>query len=50
MLLEVLEEIPQTETRVQVGSYDIDILDVQDNMVKQVRVTPQQPLKSSVGS
>ena len=50
MLLEELEEIPQPGTRIQVENYDIDILDVQDNMVKQIRVTPQQPLKSSVGS
>lgn len=50
MLLEELEEIPQAGTRIQVENYDIDILDVQDNMVKQIRVTPQQPLKSSIGS
>ncbi|MFD1801951.1 HlyC/CorC family transporter [Mixta tenebrionis] len=50
MLLEELEEIPQPGTRVQIENYDIDILDVQDNMVKQVRVTPQQPLKSTIGS
>ncbi|GLR08456.1 magnesium/cobalt efflux protein [Mixta theicola] len=50
MLLEELEEIPQAGTRIQIQNYAIDILDVQDNMVKQVRVTPQQPLKSSIGS
>lgn len=50
MLLEALEEIPQMDTQVQVGHYDIDILDVQDNMVKQVRITPHQPLKASIGS
>ncbi|MDI6636780.1 MULTISPECIES: HlyC/CorC family transporter [Pantoea] len=50
MLLEALEEIPQMDTQVQVGHYDIDILDVQDNMVKQVRITPHQPLKTSIGS
>ncbi|ARJ42627.1 magnesium/cobalt efflux protein [Pantoea alhagi] len=50
MLLEELEEIPQAGTRIQINNYDIDILDVQDNMVKQIRVTPQQPLQSSIGS
>ncbi|WP_313159669.1 transporter associated domain-containing protein, partial [Mixta calida] len=50
MLLEELEEIPQAGTRIQVENYDVDILDVQDNMVKQVRITPQQPLKSTVNS
>ncbi|URQ60124.1 HlyC/CorC family transporter [Pantoea alhagi] len=50
MLLEELEEIPQAGTRIQINNYDIDILDVQDNMVKQIRITPQQPLQSSIGS
>jgi Mg2+/Co2+ transporter CorB len=50
MLLEALEEIPQMKTRIQIGHYDIDILDVQDNMVKQVKITPKTPLKSSIGS
>jgi Mg2+/Co2+ transporter CorB len=50
MLLEELEEIPQPGTRIQIEDYDVDILEVQDNRVKQVRVTPQQPLKSSIGS
>ena len=50
MLLEALEEIPVIATRVQIGHYNIDILDVQDNMIKQVRITPKTPLKKSVGS
>ncbi|MGC0989628.1 HlyC/CorC family transporter [Pantoea agglomerans] len=50
MLLEALEEIPAIATRVQVGHYNVDILDVQDNMIKQVRITPKTPLKTSVGS
>ncbi|MEN4692642.1 HlyC/CorC family transporter [Pantoea agglomerans] len=50
MLLEALEEIPAIATRVQIGQYNIDILDVQDNMIKQVRITPKTPLKKSVGS
>ncbi|MGC0929335.1 HlyC/CorC family transporter [Pantoea agglomerans] len=50
MLLEALEEIPAIATRVQIGHYNVDILDVQDNMIKQVRITPKTPLKTSVGS
>ena len=50
MLLEALEEIPAIATRVQIGHYNVDILDVQDNMIKQVRITPTTPLKKSVGS
>jgi Mg2+/Co2+ transporter CorB len=49
MLLEELEEIPEIGTRVRIGHYDIDILDVQGNMIKQVRVTPITSLQSSVG-
>ncbi|HKN02953.1 MAG TPA: HlyC/CorC family transporter [Buttiauxella sp.] len=48
MLLEELQEIPAIETRVRLSHYDIDILDVQDNMIKQVRVTPVTPLRQSV--
>ncbi len=48
MLLEELQEIPANDTRVRITHYDIDILDVQDNMIKQVRVTPVKPLRQSV--
>ncbi|WP_435927516.1 HlyC/CorC family transporter [Dryocola sp. BD613] len=48
MLLEELQEIPANDTRVRITHYDIDILDVQDNMIKQVRVTPVKPLRESV--
>ncbi|WP_127958890.1 HlyC/CorC family transporter [Serratia microhaemolytica] len=48
MLLEELEEIPCVGTRVRIDSYEIDILDVQENMIKQVRVTPIKSLQSSV--
>jgi len=50
MILEVLEDIPLPDTTVHIGHYAIDILDVQENMIKQVRVTPQKSLKESVGS
>ncbi|MOA69920.1 hypothetical protein D3C78_1984140 [compost metagenome] len=49
MLLEELQDIPEIGTRVQISNYDIDILDVQDNMIKQVRVTPNESLKTSIG-
>ena len=49
MLLEALEEIPAIGTRVRIEQYDIDILDVQENMIKQVQVIPVKPLRESVG-
>ena len=48
MLLEALEEIPAAGTRVRIGQYDIDILDVQENRIKQVQVIPVKPLRDSV--
>lgn len=48
MILEALEEIPAAGTRVRISQYDIDILDVQDNMIKQVKVIPVKPLRDSV--
>lgn len=44
MLLELLEEIPEIGAQVSLHHYQIDILDVQDNMVKQVKVVPQHPI------
>ncbi|MCS3433923.1 HlyC/CorC family transporter [Klebsiella sp. BIGb0407] len=40
MLLEAIEEIPAPGTHIRLSHYQIEILDVQDNMVKQVRVVP----------
>lgn len=37
------------KTRVRIGEYDIDILDVQDNMIKQVKVFPVKPLRECGG-
>ncbi|ANI81774.1 HlyC/CorC family transporter [Kosakonia oryzae] len=48
MLLEELEEIPAVGTRVRIEQYDIDILDVQDNMIKQIKVIPVKTLRESV--
>ncbi|AGH74868.1 HlyC/CorC family transporter [Edwardsiella piscicida] len=39
VLLETLEEIPLPGTQVTIGNYFIEILDVQDNMIKRVRVS-----------
>lgn len=47
MLLEVLEEIPMAGTRVRIAHYDIDILDVQDNMIKRVKTIPVTALCDS---
>ena len=50
MILEEIQDIPLPNTRVKVGNYEIDILDVQENMIKQVRIIPKKSLKESVGS
>lgn len=47
MLLEVLEEIPVPGVRVRIAQYDIDIMDVQDNMIKRVKVLPVTTLRDS---
>ncbi|HBT29474.1 MAG TPA: magnesium/cobalt efflux protein, partial [Erwinia persicina] len=39
MILEALQDIPLANTTVQIDHYAVDILDVQDNMIKQVRIT-----------
>lgn len=49
MLLEALEEIPQVQRKVQIGHYAVEILDVQDNMIKQTRITPHTTLEESLG-
>lgn len=43
MILEVLEDIPVAGTELHIDPYQIKILDVQGNMIKQVRITPLQP-------
>ncbi|UYU31097.1 HlyC/CorC family transporter [Siccibacter colletis] len=48
MLLEALEEFPQAGTQVRINQYDIEILDVQENMIKQVKVVPVKALRESV--
>jgi len=48
MLLEVLEEIPKVGASLRIENYAIEILAVQDNMIKQVQVRPMQPLQTTV--
>ena len=43
MILEAIEEIPAPGTHIRLSHYQIEILDVQDNMVKQVRIIPIIP-------
>lgn len=40
MILEILEEIPAIGTKLHIDQYEVTILDVQDNMIKQVRIAP----------
>lgn len=50
MILEEIQDIPLPGATVHISHYAVDILDVQENMIKQVRITPQKPLKESIGS
>lgn len=47
MLLEAIEEIPTPGTQIRLSQYQIEILDVQDNMIKQVRIIPVTASHSS---
>lgn len=40
MVLEELGEIPSLNVQVQIGKYNFEVLSVNDNVIKQVRVTP----------
>ncbi|WP_165578821.1 HlyC/CorC family transporter [Photorhabdus sp. RW14-46] len=40
MVLEELGEIPALNVQVQIGKYNFEVLSVNDNVIKQVRVTP----------
>ncbi|WP_323838810.1 HlyC/CorC family transporter [Photorhabdus africana] len=43
MVLEELGEIPALNVQVQIGKYNFEVLSVNDNVIKQVRVTPISP-------
>ncbi|WP_165285956.1 HlyC/CorC family transporter [Yersinia pseudotuberculosis] len=47
MLLEELEEIPQAHIHVRLGNYQIEVLDVQENMIKRVKITPMTSAEHS---
>ncbi|WP_300001947.1 HlyC/CorC family transporter [uncultured Cedecea sp.] len=47
MLLEAIEEIPAPGTHIRLSHYQIEILDVHDNMIKQVRVVPLRSSRPS---
>ncbi|WP_302184651.1 transporter associated domain-containing protein, partial [Salmonella enterica] len=48
VIVEALVEIPVAGTRVRFEQYDIDILDGQVIMIKQVMFVPVKPLRESV--
>ncbi len=50
MLLEAIEDIPAVGTQVHLSQYLIEILDVQDNMIKQVRIIPVSSLSPAHSS
>lgn len=45
LILEHLEDIPDAKLSLKIGNYTIEILDVSENMVKQVKVDVQSPQK-----
>lgn len=44
MVLEELGEIPSLNVQVQIGGYNFEVLSMNDNVIKQVRVTPVSQL------
>ncbi|OCQ51600.1 hypothetical protein Ppb6_03161 [Photorhabdus australis subsp. thailandensis] len=40
MVLEELGDIPSLNVQVQIGKYNFEVLSMNDNVIKQVRVTP----------
>ncbi|MDO6617504.1 MULTISPECIES: CNNM domain-containing protein [unclassified Shewanella] len=44
LIIEHLEEIPSASTRLKIGRYDIEVLEVSDNMIKTVKVIPDAAL------
>jgi len=45
LILEYLEEIPQSNLGLKLLGYPMEILEVQDNMIKTVRLTPQRQVE-----
>ncbi|WP_413110940.1 CNNM domain-containing protein [Thaumasiovibrio sp. DFM-14] len=47
LLLEHLEDIPESQLSVAVGGHQMEIIEVSENMIKQVRVFPEPALKKT---
>ena len=46
LILEHLEDIPDSQLSIEVSGYQMEIIEVSDNMIKQVRVLPNQLKKT----
>lgn len=46
LILEHLEDIPDSQLSIEVAGYQMEIIEVSDNMIKQVRVLPNQLKKT----
>ncbi|MBE0367304.1 hypothetical protein PAUR_a0645 [Pseudoalteromonas aurantia 208] len=42
LIVEYLEDIPQTQLGMRIAGYPIEIIEIKENMIKQVKVFPQQ--------
>ncbi len=47
LIIEYLEEIPQSNISVRIAGYPVEIIDVADNMIKTVRVMPEHFIDDS---
>ncbi|PKH19801.1 magnesium/cobalt efflux protein [Enterobacterales bacterium CwR94] len=44
MLMEILQDIPTAGKQALIKGYQLEVIDVENNVVKQVRITPEKPL------
>jgi Mg2+/Co2+ transporter CorB len=44
LILDHLEDIPETGTSLKISGYPIEIIQTQDHIVKVVRIFPAQPI------
>jgi Mg2+/Co2+ transporter CorB len=47
LIVEYLEDIPQTKLSTRIAGYPIEIVDVTDNMIKTVRILPEHHIKQN---
>jgi len=47
LIVEYLEDIPQTKLSTRIAGYPIEIVDVSDNMIKTVRILPDHHIKEN---